>query len=391
MLCKLLVALSFLFTAFTAGLAVPEVDLTKRSSGILSLDFDVVRDNTTDPVEVVKRDNPYTRSLYNRHGYYVTYLYLGTSQQKVAVSIDSGSSDLWVVDSGSGCAHNSCQYGTYDPSKSTTAKKLPDFFSIGYVDRSGASGYYYTDTVALGTCKNCAKVKNFQFADATQVAGSFGILGLSLIPGEMASNKYPNFIYALKSQGLIDTAGFSVYLNQDSADTGTILFGGKDLAKIDGPLVTLPITSDDKLSVKLDSIDIDGTNIAITEDVVIDTGSTLAMFSEKDGDAFFLHYKGGKFNSKIGLYLCDCDANYAQEFTLNFKGISFTISFESAFRSDITVQGVNYGCGFMIGRTPFNLLGDVFIQNAYTVFNYDAKTISFGHAKYTDDLNIVKI
>lgn len=342
-------------------------------------------------IPLLKRDDPYTRQLYNRGGTYVTYLYLGSNQQKVAVSVDTGSADLWVVDSVSGCGQNPCKDGVYDPSSSTTSKKLNDTFQIGYADLSGAKGNFYTDSVALGKCDNCAKIKDFQFADATETSTSGGILGIGLKNTELTENKYPNFIYAMKQQDLIDSSAYSLYLNEKDAATGSIIFGGKDLAKIDGNLVPLPVTSDSQLTVKVKSIDINDTKIEMSGDALIDSGTTLMAFTEKDGDAFFLNFKGGQYSEDAGYYLCDCDAEIDQKFTVNFSGISFEMDISDAFASSIVKSGKDYGCGFHIGRWNVNIFSDIFIRNAYTVFDYDSNTISLGKVKFTSDSDIVPV
>lgn len=383
--------LSFVFL-FAISQAAAISPAAKDSPGFFLMDFDVLQLNTSQELSLTKRDNLYEDQLINQHGYYITYLYLGSNQQKVGVNVDTGSSDLWVVDSSSGCVKNSCQYGTYNPLQSNTAKKTSQPFSITYGDGTSAGGLFYTDTVALGTCSTCPKMLNFQFADATKVGNSFGVLGLGLQATEQPSTKYPNFIYTLKDQGWINKRAYSVYLNQDSADTGTIIFGGKDLAKIDGPLVPLPVISNDRLSVKLDSVTIKGKVIPITSECVIDTGSTLALFTQTDGDSIFKEYKGAYFNSTIGLYLSACDANINKVVSWNFDGITIKFSLAAAFRTLIVDgNGRNYGCGFMIGRFPFNVLGDIFIRNAYTIFDYDQMTISLAQVKYTDQKNVVAI
>lgn len=389
-----------LFASSAYGAAIPDEvgqsleDLAKRSPGLFLLEFDVVNVTDVKPFSnlLSKRSDPWYRTLYNKNGYYITYVYIGSNQQKIGVDIDTGSSDLWVVDAASGCQDNSCQYGDYDPSKSSSAKKLNQNFAIHYADGSSAEGSYYQDNIALGTCTNCAKIKAAQFASATENTSGFGVFGIGLPANEATSGKYPNFMDLMKSQGLIATKGYSLYLNSADATSGSIIFGGYDKAKIDGKLVTLPIISSSRLSVKLDSVTLNGKQTTSGEEALIDSGTSLAAFTQKTGDAIFGAIKGGHFNSDVGYYLCDCDANINQKVTLNFKGVSIDMVMAEAFSTNVRdSDGKSYGCGFYIGRYDFNILGDTFMRNAYTVFNYDAKTISIGKIKYTDDSNLVKI
>ena len=387
----LISAAATLFAACTSAAAVPDT-LDKRSAGFLELEFAVVT-NITDPelVGLRRRSGPTTRTLYNQHGYYITYIYIGSNQQKIGVDIDTGSSDLWVVDSRSGCADNSCQYGDYNPSQSTTSRKLNLPFSIVYGDHSTAKGSYYQDTIALGTCKSCAKVTNAQFASATTNTAGFGVFGIGFTSNEASYNEYPNFIELLKSQKLINKRAYSLYLNQENAATGSIIFGGKDLAKIDGKLVTLPIVSNSRLSVKLNSVNINSKTITTNSETLIDSGTTFAAFNQQLGDAIFSNYPGAHYNEDIETYLCDCSANPNLMLTFNFNGISFQQSLAAAWLTNISDDTTNYGCGFYIGRAEINILGDMFMRNAYTVFDYDANTISLAHVKNTDAKNVVAI
>ncbi|RLV83880.1 Candidapepsin [Meyerozyma sp. JA9] len=387
----LISAAATLFAACTTAAAVPDT-LNKRSTKFLELDFDVIR-NTTDAesLGLRRRSDVSSRTLYNKDGYYITYVYIGSNQQKIGVDIDTGSSDLWVPDVSSGCVYNSCQYGEYDPSQSTTSQNLNEPFSIRYGDNSTADGSYYLDTVALGTCDSCPKVKDVQFASATNNTAGFGVFGIGFTSNEATWTEYPNFIESLRSQGFIDKRAYSLYLNEQQAATGTIIFGGKDLAKIDGDLVTLPIVAETRLSVKLDSVTINGKTIETNTEALIDSGTSLAEFVPDLADAIFANYPGAFWVKELNVYITDCSADPNLELTFNFDGISFKQTLAEAWATNIASKTKFYGCGFQIGRSEINVLGDLFMRNAYTVFDYDANTISLAHVKYTNDKDVVVI
>lgn len=97
---------------------------------------------------------------------YSTNLTLGSPPQRVEVSVDTGSSDLWVVYSDNGiCDIEGARcdsFGTYDPSDSKNANTLPDRFSIEYGDSSWAEGFYAVDSLVIED----AEVPKAQFAVA---------------------------------------------------------------------------------------------------------------------------------------------------------------------------------------------------------------------------------
>src|SRR6202035_321064 len=60
-------------------------------------------------------------------------------------------------------------------------------------------------------------------------------------PGTSA---YPNLVDQMVTQKLIQSRTYSLYLDDISASTGNILFGGVDTAKFQGTLATFPINTD---------------------------------------------------------------------------------------------------------------------------------------------------
>lgn len=98
---------------------------------------------------------------------YSTNLTLGNPPQPVEVSVDTGSSDLWVVHSDNpvcGRPQSDCDsLGTYDQDSSSSFNALPDKFQIQYGDNSWARGYYAVDTLSIEN----AKVPEMQFGVAT--------------------------------------------------------------------------------------------------------------------------------------------------------------------------------------------------------------------------------
>lgn len=70
---------------------------------------------------------------------------IGTPNQPFTIDFDTGSSDLWVPSSA--CTSSTCSTKKkYNPSSSSTSKKLSGTFSIQYGDGSTVSGPIYQDT-----------------------------------------------------------------------------------------------------------------------------------------------------------------------------------------------------------------------------------------------------
>lgn len=147
-----------------------------------------------------KRD-VYTDSLINKETYYITWIEFGSNEQKLGVDVDTGSADLWVPFVGAVGTNGIYEFGSYDPSTSSTSQRLQDPFQISYLDGTKNSGHFYQDTLKLS--ESSATITNFQFAVADQLTMGYGVFGIGNNLHLWASVRYPNFIDVLKDQGLI--------------------------------------------------------------------------------------------------------------------------------------------------------------------------------------------
>lgn len=152
--------------------------------------------------------------------YYIN-ITLGTPGQPAAVWLDTGSSDLWVPDTGSnicqtsqeGCSSN----GGFNPAQSSSYKTVqPGAFEIAYASGDQIKGDYGDDTLVLdGTTLEdvvFGVAKNGQ----TDTPLS-GIMGIGYTVGESLESQigttYPNVVDKLVSSGAIATKTYSLYLN----------------------------------------------------------------------------------------------------------------------------------------------------------------------------------
>lgn len=217
-----------------------------------------------------KRD-PFNAALYNDQGsQYLIEVGIGTPPQHFAVTLDTGSADLWVPSTE--CPASSCPFYRFDTSNSSTFKALDKPFGIQYGIGS-VNGTYATDTVSVGG----ASIPNQQFGLASitedimqpnpsaggtgsntpepfNTSGSDtveanGILGLGYPSLTQANSQgegaYNPFVFNLASQNVIKEPIFSIFLNSISEPnwSGEIIFGGIDETKFVGDLTYLPVAS----------------------------------------------------------------------------------------------------------------------------------------------------
>ncbi|KAI5246530.1 acid protease [Aureobasidium subglaciale] len=173
-------------------------------------------------------------------GYY-TNISVGTPGQLHTVLVDTGSGlTILPASNASFCESHACDLGTFDSSNSSTFKTTHhEALSIQYVDWSFFEGDYFTDVVQLSD----AVISNVTMGLAKRVGLSFapyaGTLGLGTDRSDDSSKpEVPSFVESLARAGAISSRLYSIYLNTLD-QYGSILFGGVDNDKYNGPLTTL--------------------------------------------------------------------------------------------------------------------------------------------------------
>ncbi len=343
--------------------------------------------------------------LDNKDYFYMINFTLGTpAQEIIGVTLDTGSSDLWVSSkSNPYCQEINCEeYGFYDLGASSTWKYNNSKFSIQYGDYTYAKGDWGMDTIHIGD----TSVPNFNFAVATDANSSFGVFGIGFDTLETSPTTYINFPGALVANGLINSQAYSLFLNSEEAESGSILFGAVDHSKYTGPFITVPIISKHRTSVYLTGLSssIDGCDtdlfehddtVSIQEElleegglyVLLDSGTTLsflpAAFVDKIGKTL-----GATFSEDVGLYTMPCNQPGQ---TLDFKFSCSTIKTPlsnflwAAYYDNGSPAYFPNGdpmCFLTIEKTDgIPILGDSFLRAVYAVFDLDNHQVSLAQAK----------
>lgn len=98
--------------------------------------------------------------------YYMVNITIGTPAQSLSLSLDTGSSDIWVnVPNSTYCKGDDdpcTSTGTFNIKDSSTFKMLDYEMNATYVSAFLAAGPYATDSLVIGD----SKVKNMEFAVA---------------------------------------------------------------------------------------------------------------------------------------------------------------------------------------------------------------------------------
>ncbi|CAH6722989.1 candidapepsin-8 [[Candida] jaroonii] len=360
----------------------------KRGDKIIKLDFNATAgvSNRFPADELDKRASGAVRyPLENQGMNYFADIWVGSNGEKISVDLDTGSSDLWVIDSATGL---NAPYGSYDRSRSSTYRYIAPGFSITYGGGATTSGDWVSDRVSLSQ-DGSVTIPDLQFADATQASIPYGIFGIGLRALEDADTKYDNLPAALKKYGYIAKNAYSLYLNSKDAASGSVLFGGIDHAKYSGNLVTLPITSAYSLDVEVKRLSIGGYAINTAASATLDSGTSLS-YLHPDIVAPLANSLGLKYQDGSSPFYYWDSCEQAQDLVISFNGVDITVPKEYIAGQMQNPDGSNApSCAFLIyPETRFNILGDNFLRNAYVVYDLDDMQISLAPVRYNTEEQI---
>lgn len=415
----------------------------ERSPGAVRFTFDKHQGQSfgensqkLDPLR--KRDDSgVSLDLKNEQNFYSVRLEVGTPAQEVVVLLDTGSSDLWVPGSEnpyckspegsnqdtlpdqdqveqtltgdrtatkSGSSSTSAtldcsQYGTFSANESKTFHSNDTEFSVSYGDGSYAAGTWGTDTLSVGG----VNLTNVSIGVANVTNSSVGILGIGLETLENTftgvqnvkngdTHKYSNFPMMLKSEGLIEKNIYSLYLDSKQSPQGSILFGAVDRSKYTGPLYTVPMLNlykDDglkeplQLQVTLQGVGIEQNRTSNTTTMtpvpaLLDSGTTLVYLPDKSA-SMLAEQIGAQWDEAIQYYVSDCSTLTSTKLFYNFGGFNIASDLSS-----YTIGQTRGKCVLGIQPSGGNsaILGDMFMQHAYVVFDLENFEVSLAQACY---------
>ncbi|KAH7349901.1 candidapepsin-3 [Plectosphaerella cucumerina] len=359
-----------------------------------------------------RRDGHVQATLDNMQTLYFVNASVGNPPQQVRLHLDTGSSDLWLNTPNSALCREQdrpCAVsGTYSANSSSTYSYVGSYFNISYVDGSGASGDYVTDTFSIGA----SRLDNFQFGIGYQSTAAQSILGIGYKSNEVQVNRaglkpYDNLPAKMASQGLIRSNAFSLYLNSLQSSTGTILFGGVDTEHYVGQLQTLPIqgasNGHSEFLITLTGVSLGSTvladNMALA--VLLDSGSSLTYLPDAMVSQIF-EMVGAVYQEQEAVAFVDCRlAEVQANMTFTFSNPRITVNLSELVVDMLQITGrrptfANGVDACLFGIAPAgrgtNVLGDTFMRSAYIVYDLDNNEISLAQTRFNASTsNILQI
>ncbi|KAK6500245.1 hypothetical protein TWF481_010592 [Arthrobotrys musiformis] len=398
---------TLLLTAIAASpLAVAASDILARSAPgdrVLALNFD--RHRYRGPGHSSSRLGKRTieSALNNEYLLYYIEVNVGTPPQAMRLQIDTGSSDVWAPSASSkfcSSKEEPCTEGAYNPALSNSRKLVSrDSFNISYLDGTYATGDFVTEVFSFGNCT----LPNLQMGIGYETDIAAGIMGIGFPSNTASRVAYPGLVQNLVSNGLINSHAYSLYLNDQESEKGSILFGGIDTKKYLGELIGLPIQLETGMIeatdflVALNSIGFigdNGTEITVSTrklGAVLDSGSSLTYLPNNTVTPI-VKKVGGVWDHDLQAYVVPCSLsdNHNNFVTYQFGGsngpkIKIAMEELTNYVTDIkghvwTDEDGNPVCTFGIQPQPNGfgdtyIFGDTFLRSAYVVYDLDGQKI----------------
>ncbi|KAI6238486.1 Protein CBR-ASP-1 [Aphelenchoides fujianensis] len=329
--------------------------------------------------------------------FYVENITLGTPPQPFQVLLDTGSSNLWVVDvscqtdQGNGQDNpflgGRWQKQKYDSSKSSTYKKNGTFFDIEY-GTGEVCGELSSDTLVVAGLT----VPDQVFGRGTAVKDPFGYFPLDGILGlgwpTLAEDQVtPPFQDVIKQ---LDAPLFTVWLDRHITPSlgqpgGQITYGAIDNANCDtSNIVYAPITRE--LYWRVDSFSVGTYANPTTSYAISDTGTSFILAPYDDLNAI-AEASNADYNNRYGLYTVDCDAAKSLPdlvFTVNGQQLNIPAT-EHVVDLELNDGTCALGIDWNADDDEFGwLLGDGFIRSYCNIYDVGGERIAFAKAYHEE-------
>ncbi|KAI0785249.1 aspartic peptidase domain-containing protein [Abortiporus biennis] len=300
---------------------------------------------------------------------------VGIPPKSFSVDFDTGSSDLFLP--GPRCSVNCQGHQIYNPSLSTSSVDRRKGFSLSYGDGSMVSGRQFTDTVTVAGLTATKQALGVAATYSSGFArGRFppdGILGM----GYQTISQYntPPFFQTLVSEKKPTQPVFAFKL----ATSGSELFlGGVNMDLYTGPITYTTVTHQAYWQVTMNSVTANGKPSVGSIQAVIDTGTTYIIGDSLNVQKFYASIPGSKDASSIigeGFYTVPCDS--IPVVRMSFGGRSFVVSKDLFNIGQVDDESEDCLGGIVGSGLSFWVIGDVFLQNVYTVFDVGRNRVGF--------------
>jgi hypothetical protein len=223
------------------------------------------------------------------------------------------------------------------------------------------------------------------FGLATNVSDEFraypmdGILGIGRGAGTDGIAA-PQIMDVLSSDDLIGAKIYGIHLSrdQDGLLDGELNLGEVNTARFTGDLNYMDCVDNDTgfWEVPLEDAGVDGQTVGLTgRTAIMDTGTSYILMPEDDALAIHKKIQGYKQDGET--FFVPCDSTSVVQFHFNKQVYNISTADWKGGKVDSGLCRSN-----IVGRQTFSatqwLVGDVFLKNVYSVFDFDNSRVGLG-------------
>lgn len=311
----------------------------------------------------------------NDFSYFIS-MEFGSNNQSMWILFDTGGTNSWVF--GTNCTVAACEmHNTFGRNDSSTLHVSGNTFSVGYGSGT-VSGLLSSDTVRIANFS-----LDLTFGLVNNASSDFvdypmdGILGLGR--SKSTTTGLSTAMQSIINAKLLrsNVIGISLQRNKDGAKDGEVTFGGVDPTKFEGQITyTNVVSTTDRWEIPVEDALIGGTRLNLTgKSAIIDTGTSYIFLPPADASAVHALIPGSTPSGTD--FLIPCSSNTTVQ--LSFSGITYSVSPEDYVGGN--AQNSDRCFSNIIGIQTFGpddwLLGDTFMKNVYSVFDFDQNRIGF--------------
>ncbi|KAG2747955.1 acid protease [Suillus brevipes Sb2] len=308
---------------------------------------------------------------------------VGEPPETFTVQIDTGSADLIIcsVRCGLSCAG----HRRYNATSSATSLDLNTPFVVKYGNRTEMSGDEYTDEVELAGYKAINQTlgaADTYYPDFTTSDMPDGLAGFAF--QEISSyGATPLFQTLLDSNDLHQNV-FGVSLSKQK-DKSELRVGGSNPSMYQPDTLTIvPVTVKGYWQIQLDGLSRNGEDMMVPTgkaQAIVDTGTAFIVTKPENAMKYYDDIKGARAVDDIWTVPCDIIGNYTP--TLKFGGQLFPVS-ESTFNLGPVHENSTDCIAGLTGMPGIGerwIIGNVFLQNVYTIFDVGNTEVGFAKLK----------
>lgn len=329
---------------------------------------------------VAKRDGNVPLINYNADLWYGD-IEVGTPPQNFTVVFDTGSSDLFIPS-------NECEitcdgHTQYDPAASSSAKDSGQPFLLMY-GSGETSGEEYVDDVFVGGYEAENQTVGAAWAYSAEFSKdvSFPPDGLSgLAFRDISEFGGSPLFQTLDESGKLPQSVIGFKLSTTPGDSEMVIGGTNTNLYHSDTLTYVPVTDKGYWQVEIDGISRLGQEVIESQaaPAIIDTGTTFIITSYPIAQSYYANIPGAKAQTRGAetYWTIPCNTIDLYVPTFTFGGRPFIVS---AKAYNLGTDDLSSDCLAGIAASSemsFTIVGDVFLQSVYSVFDYTNTRVGF--------------